>query len=80
MAIGLMTSSTDTAVKLGMKARLNSKVNTIKERKMGAEDTNGQTAATMTEILSTVCSRERVSATVTVLTLPTVRHLLLCGV
>ena len=79
-AIGLMTSSTDTAVKLGMKARLNSKANTIKERKMGAEDTNGLTEATTMVILSIACSRVRVSLLVTSLTLPDVRHLLLCGV
>ena len=75
-----MTSSTDTAVKLGMKARLNSKANTIKERKMGAEDTNGLTEATTMVILSIACSRVRVSLLVTSLTLPDVRHLLLCGV
>ena len=79
-AIGLMTSSTDTAVKLGMKARSNSKANTIKERKMGAEDTNGPMEATTMETSSTVYSRVRVSVPSTSLTLPTVRHLLLRGV
>lgn len=62
-AIGLMTSSTDTAVKLGMKARSNSKANTIKERKMGAEDTNGPMEATTMETSSTVYSRVRASIT-----------------
>ena len=65
MAIGLMTCSMDTAVKLGMKARLNSKANTIKERKMGAEDTNGPMEATTTETSSTACSKVRVSVSVT---------------
>ena len=60
-AIGLMTSSTDTAAKLGMKGRLNSKANTIKERKMGAEDTNGPMEVTTMETSLTVSSRVRVS-------------------
>ena len=68
MAIGLMTCSMDTAVKLGMKARLNSKANTIKERKMGAEDTSGLTEATTKETSSTASSKVRVSARVNHLT------------
>ena len=50
-----------TDAKLGMRARSSFKVNTIKERKMGAEDTNGQMAATTRETLSTACSKAQVS-------------------
>lgn len=63
MAIGLTIFSTDSDAKLGMRAKLNSKANTIKERKMGAEDTNGQTAAIMKETSLTACSKATASTT-----------------
>ena len=61
MASGSTTYSTDTAAKLGMKARLSSKVNTIKEKKMATEDTNGPTVAITKVISSTACSKVKVS-------------------
>jgi len=57
--IGSMTSSTDTDVKHGMKAKSSSKANTTKEKRMEKEDTNGPTEVITKETSLIAFSRAR---------------------
>ena len=56
-AIGLTICSMVTAVRRGTKARLNSRANTIKERKMDAVGTSGLTVVITKATSSTACSK-----------------------
>ena len=58
--IGSMTSSMDTDVKPGMRAKSSSKANTTKGKRTEKEDTNGQTEAITKETSLIAFSRARV--------------------